>query len=217
MDLGHNTASSAATPNVLRPMLIITDAHQACRTMVATRVAATSAEVGLCQVPPEAKTIVAYLRQEASAVLLLSCCDGSLHPLALLADVRGQLPQARVIVLTDARGLSFEHCAGRLRPDAVVRSIVEVGPAVAFITGPALPELRRAGRPLTPRESEVVQHVAEGMRNAEIAELIGIAEKTVKVNLTNIYGKLGIRSRLELAALAPQLLTMTPRQRAAGM
>jgi two-component system, NarL family, nitrate/nitrite response regulator NarL len=54
---------------------------------------------------------------------------------------------------------------------------------------------------LSPREREVAQEVARGRRNREIAEVISVTEGTIKIYLHNIYRKLGIGSRTELAGL----------------
>lgn len=54
---------------------------------------------------------------------------------------------------------------------------------------------------LTPQEQAVAQFVAKGATNKEVARALFIAEKTVQYHLTRIYGKYGIRSRSELAAL----------------
>lgn len=55
---------------------------------------------------------------------------------------------------------------------------------------------------LTPRESDVVRQVVQGQRNKEIARSLGITEGTVKMHLHNLYEKLGVASRTELALLA---------------
>jgi DNA-binding NarL/FixJ family response regulator len=55
---------------------------------------------------------------------------------------------------------------------------------------------------LTPREVELVQMVAQGLRNKAIAERLAISEGTVKVHLHNIYEKLGVDGRLELVLCA---------------
>ena len=52
---------------------------------------------------------------------------------------------------------------------------------------------------LTARESEIVRCVALGLRNAEVAKRLAITEGTVKTHLNNIFQKLGIRDRVELA------------------
>jgi DNA-binding NarL/FixJ family response regulator len=63
----------------------------------------------------------------------------------------------------------------------------------------------RKGRersPLSQREREIVALVAQGFKNKEIAEKIFISEQTVKNHLHNIFDKLGVSDRLELALYA---------------
>ncbi len=55
---------------------------------------------------------------------------------------------------------------------------------------------------LTPREMEVVEAIVAGYTNKEIAEKFTISEQTVKHHLTNIFDKLGVFNRLELAVFA---------------
>ncbi|MFU8855842.1 MAG: response regulator [Deferrisomatales bacterium] len=57
---------------------------------------------------------------------------------------------------------------------------------------------REAAAALTPREIEVVQMTARGLRNKEIAERLFLSEGTVKVHLHNIYEKLGLDGRVAL-------------------
>jgi DNA-binding NarL/FixJ family response regulator len=63
------------------------------------------------------------------------------------------------------------------------------------------PPLAREGLSelLTPREREIARLVADGLRNANIAARLGIAEATVAVHLKRIFAKLGIASRVDLA------------------
>jgi non-specific serine/threonine protein kinase len=55
---------------------------------------------------------------------------------------------------------------------------------------------------LTPREREVAQLVARGLSNREIADALVLTERTTESHLTHIFGKLGLRSRTQLAAWA---------------
>ena len=63
------------------------------------------------------------------------------------------------------------------------------------------PELARIAS-LTPREREVAGLVAEGLRNDEIAERLGINEKTVRNHLSEVFEKLGVAGRLKLLVYA---------------
>jgi DNA-binding NarL/FixJ family response regulator len=55
---------------------------------------------------------------------------------------------------------------------------------------------------LTPREQQVVKLVAEAHTNREIAELLGLAEKTAENHRSNAMRKLGMRDRVELVRYA---------------
>ncbi|RKT11522.1 regulatory LuxR family protein [Streptomyces sp. 1114.5] len=69
----------------------------------------------------------------------------------------------------------------------------------------ALPEPALATDPLDglqPRESEVLDQLAQGRRNRDIAAALHISESTVKFHVANILAKLGVASRGEAAALA---------------
>ena len=89
---------------------------------------------------------------------------------------------------------------------AAIRSVhageVYVAPALAW---GMLRELRTPRSSpydaLTDREREVLELVAEGLSNQEVGERLGLAEKTIKHYMTNILGKLQVRSRVEAALL----------------
>jgi two-component system, NarL family, nitrate/nitrite response regulator NarL len=57
-------------------------------------------------------------------------------------------------------------------------------------------------RLLTPREGEVVHLLAEGMSTREISHKVGVTEHTIRNYLSNIYDKVGVSSRVELALYA---------------
>jgi DNA-binding CsgD family transcriptional regulator len=57
-------------------------------------------------------------------------------------------------------------------------------------------------RLLTPREAEVVHLLAEGMSTRELSQKVGVTEHTIRNYLSNIYDKLGVSTRVELALYA---------------
>jgi DNA-binding NarL/FixJ family response regulator len=65
-------------------------------------------------------------------------------------------------------------------------------------------------RELTPREREVVLHVAKGLSNVEVGERLFLSEATVKTHLTSILRKLGLRDRTQLVVLAYERGLVTP-------
>jgi two-component system, NarL family, response regulator LiaR len=56
--------------------------------------------------------------------------------------------------------------------------------------------------PLTPREQEVLQMLAQGLNNRAIAEALYLSDRTVQAHLTNIFAKMGVSSRLEAVLTA---------------
>jgi len=67
---------------------------------------------------------------------------------------------------------------------------------------PPDPRQKQRSLNLTPRELEIVVAVSTGYTNKDIAQRFSISEDTVKHHLTNIFDKLGVANRLELAVLA---------------
>jgi DNA-binding NarL/FixJ family response regulator len=63
-------------------------------------------------------------------------------------------------------------------------------------TEPIGPEL------LTPREAVVLEHLRAGRSNAEIALALAVSVETIRTHRRNIYRKLGVRTRRELASLS---------------
>jgi len=85
---------------------------------------------------------------------------------------------------------------------AVIRTFVAADepPAPQGIPQQATRERERS--PLSQREREIVALVAQGFKNKEMAEKMFISEQTVKNHLHNIFDKLGVSDRLELALYA---------------
>jgi two-component system, NarL family, nitrate/nitrite response regulator NarL len=124
--------------------------------------------------------------------------------LAVLADAE----QAGEALGAGAQGVVLRDVdAGRLA--AAVRAVAEGllvldGAAAASALRPA-PPLAAAVEPLTPREQEVLQLLAEGLSNKRIGARLGISDHTVKFHVNAILGKLGAQSRTEALAHAARL------------
>lgn len=56
--------------------------------------------------------------------------------------------------------------------------------------------------PLTPRETQVLELVADGLSNKAIAVVLGVSDETVKFHLASIFGKLGASNRTDAVRLA---------------
>jgi DNA-binding NarL/FixJ family response regulator len=114
---------------------------------------------------------------------------------ALVAGASGfLLKETRPEVLADA----VRTVAGgeALLAPAVLRRLVDKhAPA-------ATPSDRERLSVLTDREAEVLQLIGRGASNDEIARTLWVAESTVKTHVTRIFGKLGLRDRVQAVVLA---------------
>ena len=168
-------------------------------------------------------TVVAELDRASDLLPALEQrrCDVLLLDLQMernaLADIEALARRVAIVVVTasertedalaairaGARGVVFKRFAIETLMTAV-RAIAEgqvwIPPALqaavaAGLRGPTAGSLTR-------REREIVRQVALGLRNAEVGRELRISELTVKTHINNIFQKLGIRDRVELALYA---------------
>ena len=139
---------------------------------------------------------------------LSALCDGDIPIVTLVSGQR----QAVAAWLAGSRGLLLRASpAANLR--AAVRAVSqglmvldpELSPALlptaerpAGLEVPAGPEIHEpTTRELTPRETQVLQLLAEGLPNKVMASQLDISEHTVKFHINSIMGKLGAQSRTD--------------------
>ena len=179
----------------------------------------------------DGREVLDRLQELDPDVLLLDLRMPNLDGLAVLQVLQQSRNRTKVIVLTASEDKNeFVQamklgCSGivlkQTAPDLIVKSIRKVfggeiwldshttaavmrqfstpGAEVSSQTGSARPRERS---PLSQREREIVQLVAQGFKNKEMAEKMFISEQTVKNHLHNIFDKLGVSDRLELALYA---------------
>jgi two-component system, NarL family, nitrate/nitrite response regulator NarL len=157
-------------------------------------------------------------------ILLLDLRMPEKDGLGVLEEVNFDTMPTRVIVLTaaeddrdvvramrlGARGVVLKQSAS----DLLLKSIRKVHEGEIWLDNRMTAEVidafkkssesgqRREKPLLSDREKEIVQLVAQGFRNREIGEKLFISEQTVKNHLHNIFDKLGVSDRLELALYA---------------
>ena len=88
----------------------------------------------------------------------------------------------------------------RNKEKIVIKEVPIAAPERFTLNQPRLQELG-----ITPRELEILELIARGLSNREIAEQLFIAEGTVKNHVTNILGKLDVRDRTQAALKAREL------------
>jgi DNA-binding NarL/FixJ family response regulator len=164
-------------------------------------------------------------------VLLLDLRMPNLDGLSALQALQQSNKRTRVIVLTASEDKNeFVQamklgCSGivlkQTAPELIVKSIRKVNAGEIWLDSHTTAAVMRqfstgpgdsaggtnTGRgrersPLSAREREIVALVAQGYKNKEMAEKMFISEQTVKNHLHNIFDKLGVSDRLELALYA---------------
>ena len=113
---------------------------------------------------------------------------------ALAAGARGALSRA-----ADGRRVAAALAAARQG------LLVVDEPLAALVLRPRQGRPAALVEPLTPRESEVLQLLAQGLPNKAIAERLGISDHTAKFHVNAILGKLGAQSRTEAIVHAARL------------
>jgi DNA-binding NarL/FixJ family response regulator len=196
-----NGADAVTICRELRPDVVLmdvrmpgTDGIEATRQLVAAGAGATGsagADAGLACAPPKVLILTTFDLDEYVFDALRAGASGF-----LLKDVTAErlFEAVRVVAAGDAllapavtRRLISEFA--RLRPQAAAGA-----PGTAVRPG--------ALTALTPRETEVLRLVAEGLSNTEIAGRLVVTEETVKTHVSRILSKLGLRDRTQAVVVA---------------
>ena len=142
--------------------------------------------------------VASGLASDFNIVVLVEPASLAASFAALRQGVRAVLPndvspeQLVAALQAAASGLLVLH------PAQVAAQVTANG----FASAPARSrELNELAEPLTPRESEVLQMLAGGLVNKEIAAKLAISEHTVKFHVASIFGKLGAATRTEAVSV----------------
>jgi two-component system nitrate/nitrite response regulator NarL len=132
------------------------------------------------------------------AIMMIPVCDRELVVDAFRGGARGVFRRAHALKLL-SKCIRMVHC-GQIwanNQDLVflLEFLTQLKPLRVVKSGGGM-------RLLTPREAEVVHLLTEGMSTREISHKAGVTEHTIRNYLSNIYDKLGVSSRVELALYA---------------
>jgi len=177
--------------------------------------------IGEARTGPECLALTQKLKPD---VILLDLKLPEKDGLSVLTELSTQKVVAKAVVLTasederdfveavrrGARGIVLKQAATDVLLEGIRKvqrgevwmdqqAAAQVMKAVAAAPGA---EAGRGKALLSEREREVVNLVTQGFRNKEIADRLCISEQTVKNHLHNIFDKLGVSDRLELALYA---------------
>ena len=177
----------------------------------------------------DGKEVLDAVREKEPDILLLDLRMPGMNGLAALERLKNSNRKTKVIVLTASEdknefveAMKF-GCSGivlkQTAAELLIKSIRKVHAGEIWLdlntTAAVMREFAAPGEtaaspgergrdrsPLSPREREIVVLVAQGHKNREMAEKMFISEQTVKNHLHNIFDKLGVSDRLELALYA---------------
>ena len=174
----------------------------------------------------DGRAAVHLARQVKPDIIVMDIGMPLLNGLEATRQVRAACPAIKILILTMhdneeyIRPVLAAGAAGYLLKDAAGTALVEAIRAVyrgEAVLSPAITRLvvedyLRWGEiqpiddreSLTPREREILQLVAEGYTNRQIAEILIISIKTVQAHCANLEGKLGLKDRSDLIRYAIQ-------------
>jgi two-component system nitrate/nitrite response regulator NarL len=199
--------------------IIIADDHAIFRDGL-RRLLATQEDFHVIAEASDGKEAIALAQSLKPDVLLLDLAMPRVPGMEVLRELSKQETPVRTILLTaaiqpfavtsalqlGARGIVLKASP----PEMLLKSIRSVHEGQFWVGSEPVSTWARAGQGgtggfgLTSREIEIISAIKQGSSNREIAGQLAISEETVKRHLSNIYGKLGVSSRLELAVLASE-------------
>ena len=171
---------------------------------------------------------IQWMKKHSADVILMDIRMPVIDGIDATTEILRSSPQAKILILTvteDPKTLARTLHAGargylvysRFAPDELLNAVYTVAsgeeiapsPAVALALGDLPAEESGTAplqdlplvEPLTARETEILDLIADGRSNAEIAQVLSLEEKTVKNHITRLYSKLNITSRYDAIRL----------------
>jgi two-component system, NarL family, nitrate/nitrite response regulator NarL len=197
--------------------IIIADDHAIFRDGL-RRLLASEKDFEVIAEAADGKDAVLLTQQLKPDILLLDLAMPRVPGMEALRELAQAKVPVHVILLTAAIHPFEVTCALQLGargvvlkaspPEMLLKSIRAVSEGQYWVASDVLADWARITKTpsgasgLTPREVEIISGIRAGSSNREIAIKLAISEETVKRHLSNIFGKLGVSSRLELALLA---------------
>jgi DNA-binding NarL/FixJ family response regulator len=164
---------------------------------------------------PDGETAVALAERRRPDVVIMDLRMPGMDGLEATEEIVKRVPDSRVLVFTAynersllARGLE-SGARGYILKEAphelLLRAIEKVAGGETFVDPALMPAFasgRDGGEILTQREREILQLLADGMSNADVAAQLFISQETVKSHVRHILAKLEADTRTQAVAIA---------------
>jgi DNA-binding NarL/FixJ family response regulator len=193
--------------------VLVADDHPVVRTGL-TAVLVQQADLELVAEAENGERAVALYREHHPDVCLMDLRMPVMDGVEAIRAITTEFPSARILALTtyegdaDIRRALEAGARGYLLKDMLLTDVIRAVRAVhrGERVIPNAVAARLAEFPersdLTEREREVLQLVARGLSNKEVARAIGRTDETVKIHLKNLFGKLDVADRTEAVTVA---------------
>ena len=208
--MGVNDSASPATARI---RVLIADDHPVVRAGLSAVIAEQS-DLELVAEAENGATAVALFREHRPDVALMDLRMPVMDGVEAIRTITTEFPDARILALTtyegdaDIRRALDGGASGYLLKDMLLTEVLTAVRAVhrGERVIPIAVAARLAEFPersdLTEREAEVLQLVARGLSNKEVARAIGRTDETVKIHLKNAFAKLAVADRTEAVTVA---------------
>jgi DNA-binding NarL/FixJ family response regulator len=192
--------------------ILCVDDHPFFREGIAT-VVANEDDLEIVGTAGTAKSALEQFRKHRPDITLMDLRLPDMSGISAIATIREEFSEARVIVVTTFEGDydiqraltagAFGYVLKSAPLDELVGVIRKVHAGRRHLPAGVAENLAVyvGGDPLTEREVEVLSRVAEGDRNRDIGQRLGISEDTVKVHVKRIMEKLGAKDRTQAVSI----------------
>lgn len=218
------------TNALAKPRIVVAEDHA----MIAEGIAKLlENDCELVEVVADGKTLISATQHHLPDLILVDVSLPLLNGLEATRQIKKRFPTIHVIILTmhtdpalvnDARAagasgyLIKESAASELlhairevlRGKKIFSSTIQENVNKGSVSVEHHETTTQSGRPITPRQREVLQLIAEGRSNKEIAEILNLAVKTVEFHKTRLMRTLQLHSVPELTkyAIAHRIITL---------
>jgi DNA-binding NarL/FixJ family response regulator len=202
--------------------VLLADDHRMVRAGLRTLLA-NAADVSVVAEAADGEQAVQAVADSAPDLVLMDLSMPVLDGIAATRAIRAGHPGVRVVVLSSfddqdrvrqalqagATGYVLKDCTPEQLLAAIRSAAAGHAPLDPRVAGALLPD---TGQPsvaeqLSQRELQVLRLASQGLANKQIGRTLGIAERTVKVHLGNIFRRIGVSDRTSAALWARENLT----------